>query len=94
MLHGRKGFDRIVWACKQVLDHSVVWLFCDLKDQCSSDKMLRMINLLRVHPTRKGLPAFTNFQWQQGRLLLLSITHPITRSAPLKEGASLSLPPA
>ncbi|GFF23004.1 hypothetical protein IFM58399_00132 [Aspergillus lentulus] len=30
MLHGKKGFDRIVWAFKNVLDHSVAWLFYDL----------------------------------------------------------------
>ncbi|KAH1521069.1 hypothetical protein KXX06_007619 [Aspergillus fumigatus] len=30
MLHGKKGFDRIVWAFKNVLDHSVAWLFHDL----------------------------------------------------------------
>lgn len=31
MLRGKKGFERIVWAFKNVLNHSVVWLFCDLK---------------------------------------------------------------
>ncbi|EAW10649.1 ribonuclease P protein subunit p40 [Aspergillus clavatus NRRL 1] len=30
MLHGKKGFDRIVWAFKNVLDQSVAWLFYDL----------------------------------------------------------------
>ncbi|EPS33562.1 hypothetical protein PDE_08524 [Penicillium oxalicum 114-2] len=35
MLHGKKGFDRIVWAFKNVLDRSVAWLFCDL-DSISS----------------------------------------------------------
>lgn len=31
MLHGKKGFERIVWAFKNVLNHSVEWLFCDLQ---------------------------------------------------------------
>lgn len=31
MLHGKKGFERIVWACTNVLNHSVDWLFCDLQ---------------------------------------------------------------
>ncbi|KAL9038821.1 MAG: hypothetical protein Q9180_002902, partial [Flavoplaca navasiana] len=31
MLHGKKGFDKIVWAFKNVLDNAVAWLFCDLE---------------------------------------------------------------
>ena len=31
MLSGKSGFQRIVWAFKNVLNHSVTWLFCDLK---------------------------------------------------------------
>ncbi|KAL1958606.1 hypothetical protein VTO42DRAFT_4203 [Malbranchea cinnamomea] len=30
MLHGKKGFERIVWAFKNVLNASITWLFCDL----------------------------------------------------------------
>ncbi|KAJ5280984.1 hypothetical protein N7478_006356 [Penicillium angulare] len=30
MLHGKKGFDRIVWAFKNVLNQSISWLFSDL----------------------------------------------------------------
>jgi len=30
MLHGKKGFDRIVYAFKNVLDTPVTWLFSDL----------------------------------------------------------------
>lgn len=30
MLHGKKGFERIVWAAKNVLNQSVVWLFTDV----------------------------------------------------------------
>ncbi|OJJ49374.1 hypothetical protein ASPZODRAFT_1466817 [Penicilliopsis zonata CBS 506.65] len=30
MLHGKKGFERIVWAFENVLNQSVSWLFCDL----------------------------------------------------------------
>ncbi len=32
MLHGKKGFERIVWAFKNVLDSSVTWLFYDFQD--------------------------------------------------------------
>lgn len=31
MIHGKKGFERVVWAFKNVLDHSLTWLFCDLR---------------------------------------------------------------
>ena len=31
MLHGKKGFERIVWAFKNALNHSVAWLFYDLE---------------------------------------------------------------
>ncbi|KAH8598793.1 ribonuclease P 40kDa subunit-domain-containing protein [Bisporella sp. PMI_857] len=30
MLHGKRGFDRIVYAFKNVLNIPVTWLFCDL----------------------------------------------------------------
>lgn len=29
MLHGKKGFERLMWACKNVLVQSVTWLFYD-----------------------------------------------------------------
>lgn len=31
MLHGKKGFERIVWAFKNVLDSAVTWLFYDFE---------------------------------------------------------------
>ncbi|EKG19454.1 Ubiquitin-conjugating enzyme E2 [Macrophomina phaseolina MS6] len=31
MLHGKKGFERIVWAFKNVLNHSLTWLFHDVQ---------------------------------------------------------------
>ncbi|KAE8364363.1 ribonuclease P 40kDa subunit-domain-containing protein [Aspergillus caelatus] len=30
MLHGKKGFEKLVWAFKNVLNHTVAWLFYDL----------------------------------------------------------------
>jgi len=32
MLHGKKGFERIVWAFANVLTQSMAWLFYDLED--------------------------------------------------------------
>lgn len=31
MLHGKKGFERIVWAARNVLNRSLTWLFYDLR---------------------------------------------------------------
>ncbi|PYI12439.1 hypothetical protein BO78DRAFT_331006 [Aspergillus sclerotiicarbonarius CBS 121057] len=33
MVHGKKGFERIVWAFKNVLNQSVAWLFFDLASE-------------------------------------------------------------
>ncbi|OBT72425.1 hypothetical protein VF21_08203 [Pseudogymnoascus sp. 05NY08] len=33
MLHGKKGFDRIVYAFKNVLNKPVTWLFCNLEGE-------------------------------------------------------------
>jgi ribonucleases P/MRP protein subunit RPP40 len=32
MLHGKKGFERVVWAAKNVLNRSLTWLFYHLRD--------------------------------------------------------------
>ncbi len=33
MVHGKKGFERIVWASKNALGGAVNWLFHDLSDE-------------------------------------------------------------
>lgn len=38
MLHGRKGFERVVWAFKNVLNHSVTWLFHDIDSESDHGK--------------------------------------------------------
>ena len=40
MLHGKKGFERIVWAFKNVLNHSVTWLFHDFTSNSSGGKAI------------------------------------------------------
>ena len=37
MLHGKKGFERIVWAFKNVLKSSVTWLFYDFDNNSSCE---------------------------------------------------------
>lgn len=35
-LHGKKGFDRLVYACKNALNASTTWLFCNLSKSIHS----------------------------------------------------------
>lgn len=37
MLHGKKGFERIVWAFKNVLNRSVTWLFHDFEEPSNGE---------------------------------------------------------
>lgn len=39
MAHGKKGFSRLEWACKNVLDHTLTWLFYNFNP--SSHESLR-----------------------------------------------------
>ncbi|KAI1133156.1 ribonuclease P 40kDa subunit [Nemania abortiva] len=36
-LHGKKGFDRLVYACKNALNAPATWLFCNLSSTPSPD---------------------------------------------------------
>ncbi|KAJ6089727.1 hypothetical protein N7467_004943 [Penicillium canescens] len=47
MLHGKKGFERIVWAFANVLTQSMAWLFYDLEDTPDTDKGTRPIHQLQ-----------------------------------------------
>ena len=38
MVHGKKGFERLIWACKNVLDRAVTWLFVDLTKKEDMDE--------------------------------------------------------
>ena len=38
MLRGRRGFERVVWAFKNVLDSNVKWVFHDLRDAIDATK--------------------------------------------------------
>ena len=40
MLHGKKGFERIVWAFKNVLTQSVTWLFHDFNSSTEHGKTI------------------------------------------------------
>ncbi|CAI7612526.1 unnamed protein product [Penicillium palitans] len=48
MLHGKKGFERIVWAFTNVLTQSMAWLFHDLESNSGLDEGNKPIN--KVQP--------------------------------------------
>ncbi|KAJ5597749.1 hypothetical protein N7537_007833 [Penicillium hordei] len=48
MLHGKKGFERIVWAFTNVLTQSMSWLFHDLESNSGLDEGNKPIN--KVQP--------------------------------------------
>ncbi|KAI1504504.1 ribonuclease P 40kDa subunit [Biscogniauxia marginata] len=39
MLHGKKGFDRLTYACKNALNRPVTWLFCNLSKEPNPDPL-------------------------------------------------------
>ncbi|MCJ1436331.1 Ribonuclease P protein subunit p40 [Xylographa pallens] len=63
MVHGKKGFERIVWAFKNVLNNSVTWLFYDFNTKLDStvSHSFKIRNLEgrpidRHHPITKACP--------------------------------------
>ncbi|KAH9988644.1 ribonuclease P 40kDa subunit [Xylariaceae sp. FL0662B] len=46
MMHGKKGFDRLIYACKNVFNTPTTWLFCNVSQTPSPDP------LSQHHPTR------------------------------------------
>lgn len=71
MLHGKKAFERIVWAFKNVLNHSVTWLFHDIGKnsggmfsyrlcgywRVSAKRSLEMDPMSKHHPEKKSAVA-------------------------------------
>lgn len=43
MLRGKKGFGRVVWAAKNVLNKSLTWLFYDLRTAGGDDAGMSVI---------------------------------------------------
>ncbi|KAL8790588.1 MAG: hypothetical protein Q9195_006268 [Heterodermia aff. obscurata] len=64
MVHGKKGFERIVWACKNVLSTSLSWLFCDIgtptPDKCPDP-------LVKHHPNQESV-ALSIIQTNSARI--------------------------
>lgn len=37
MLHGKKGFDRLIYACENVFSKPFMWLFCNVSTKGEND---------------------------------------------------------
>ena len=48
MLHGRKGFSRLEWACKNVLHHNMTWLFYNFNPS-SAETLLEGREPISIH---------------------------------------------
>ncbi|GAM41590.1 ribonuclease P protein subunit [Talaromyces pinophilus] len=69
MLHGKKGFERIVWACRNVLNASVTWLLAfDAVSQNSLDKAAAAL--------QKYQPRLLDCDFEE-------IAHPVVNVPPL-----------
>lgn len=75
MLHGKKGFERIVWAFKNVLNHAVTWLFFDVGEKTKDLEKESVSSGANRHPSGDaGLPASTD----SSTVLPILKHHPIT----------------
>lgn len=71
MVHGKKRFERLTWACKNVLNNSLTWLFYDLREtdpdkgrfpldaQYRESLMLFTAPINQFHPQRKVIQPVT-----------------------------------
>ncbi|KAI5462921.1 ribonuclease P 40kDa subunit [Mariannaea sp. PMI_226] len=41
MFRGKKGFDRLIYACKNVFNHQMTWLFCNIGESTPSPDPLQ-----------------------------------------------------
>lgn len=53
MFKGKKGFDRLLYACKNVLNEPLSWLFCNLSSQGKTLSLPSVIQLTASSSTRK-----------------------------------------
>ncbi|KIV88762.1 hypothetical protein PV10_08407 [Exophiala mesophila] len=81
MLHGKKGFDRIFWAAKNVLNQSLTWLVVDLaagSDGMSDNDIHASLN--KHHPTIRPITPTSSLL--PDVLVPSSITQPLDLSPP------------
>lgn len=76
MVHGKKGFERIVWAFKNVLNSSVTWLFYDFgTTQDDPANMTRKARLVRWKEQPKA-SAYLRLQQELRPLLNTILSQP------------------
>ena len=89
MLHGRKGFNRIVYAFKNVITAPVTWLFCNLaasgkiSRRFHSGSMLIFWQVLTPDPLDAHFPAKRTVSpvISQGIRVNLPVLNPLSESA-------------
>lgn len=57
MLRGKKGFERIRWAFKNVLSSAVTWLFHDSQDSQDESETEKGKSIDTIPPSRKPIAA-------------------------------------
>ena len=55
MVHGRKGFNRIEWAFKNVLHNSLSWLFYDLNGSTQPSRPNSKLPIAKHHPFQETI---------------------------------------
>ncbi|CRG84876.1 hypothetical protein PISL3812_02056 [Talaromyces islandicus] len=58
MLHGKKGFERVVWACRNVLNASLTWLLL-VDSSVSAGSLDQAMSLLAKHQPKIATCRFT-----------------------------------
>ncbi|PSN72802.1 hypothetical protein BS50DRAFT_568403 [Corynespora cassiicola Philippines] len=60
MVHGKKGFSRLEWACKNVLDQSLTWLFYNLNPSSKEALAEGKEPISKHHPSIQSITPSTN----------------------------------
>ncbi|KAL9094288.1 MAG: hypothetical protein Q9165_003428 [Trypethelium subeluteriae] len=60
MVHGKKGFNRIEWAFRNVLNHTLCWLFYDLHTPANSSEANAASPLAKHHPFQETVKLEVN----------------------------------
>ncbi|KAH7027084.1 ribonuclease P 40kDa subunit-domain-containing protein [Macrophomina phaseolina] len=81
MLHGKKGFERIVWAFKNVLNHSLTWLFHDVQSPdrppSGSPLLISTIGPIVAHAPQLQTVRSDLFQMQRVQIPALTSIHDV-----------------
>lgn len=80
MLHGKKGFERIVWAFKNVLNKAVTWLFHDFDEKVDMNNDGKLVSLHRcLKRKERRAESYSSVIESSGHPI--SQHHPVMRSS-------------